>query len=191
MLLLTVKHVIADFMLQNSWMAIGKDQKTGWALPLLAHCLVHLAVLMARLAFPYLFFMSLATVFAAILNSLSKFAAAAAAPILLNVAMVGALLSAWLFATPAHAAAWGVLLAGAVVSPHHSDVFLLSAFGFTANMAVTYQDVGIDSLAIDIMAESERAKAGGIMFGAQVLGISVATALARWKIKLLVSSCAK
>jgi len=44
MLLLTVKHVIADFVLQTSWMAIGKDQKTGWALPLLAHCLVHLAV---------------------------------------------------------------------------------------------------------------------------------------------------
>jgi hypothetical protein len=47
MLLLTVKHIIADFVLQNSWMAIGKDQKTGWALPLLAHCLVHLAVAMA------------------------------------------------------------------------------------------------------------------------------------------------
>lgn len=47
MLLLTAKHVIADFMLQTSWMAIGKDQKTGWALPLLAHCLVHLAVSMA------------------------------------------------------------------------------------------------------------------------------------------------
>ena len=44
MALLTVKHIIADFVLQNSWMAIGKDQKTGWALPLLAHCLVHLAV---------------------------------------------------------------------------------------------------------------------------------------------------
>jgi hypothetical protein len=44
MLLLTVKHIVADFMLQNSWMAIGKDQKTGWAMPLLAHCLVHLAV---------------------------------------------------------------------------------------------------------------------------------------------------
>ena len=43
MLLLTVKHIIADFVLQNSWMAIGKDQKTGWAMPLLAHCLVHLA----------------------------------------------------------------------------------------------------------------------------------------------------
>ena len=44
MSLLTVKHIIADFVLQNSWMAIGKDQKKGWALPLLAHCLVHLAV---------------------------------------------------------------------------------------------------------------------------------------------------
>ena len=44
MLLLTAKHIIADFMLQNAWMAIGKDQRLGWALPLLAHCLVHLAV---------------------------------------------------------------------------------------------------------------------------------------------------
>lgn len=51
-----------------------------------------LAVLMARVAFPYLAFMSLATVFAAILNSLSRFAAAAAAPILLNVCMMVALI---------------------------------------------------------------------------------------------------
>src|SRR5438045_4576009 len=42
MLLLTAKHIVADFFLQNSWMAIGKDQKTGWEMPLLAHCLVHL-----------------------------------------------------------------------------------------------------------------------------------------------------
>ena len=41
------RDVIADFVLQTSWMAIGKDQKTGWALPLLAHCLVHLAVSLA------------------------------------------------------------------------------------------------------------------------------------------------
>jgi hypothetical protein len=41
MLVLTVKHVIADFILQNSWMAMGKDAKTGWALPLLAHCAIH------------------------------------------------------------------------------------------------------------------------------------------------------
>ena len=43
MLLLTFKHIIADFVLQTAWMAHGKDQKTGWALPLLVHCLIHLA----------------------------------------------------------------------------------------------------------------------------------------------------
>ena len=49
MLLLTCKHIIADFVLQNAWMAQGKDQKTGWALPLLVHCLIHLAVAMVLL----------------------------------------------------------------------------------------------------------------------------------------------
>lgn len=51
-----------------------------------------LAVLMARIAFPYLAFMSLATLLAAILNSLSRFAAAAAAPIFLNLCLMCALL---------------------------------------------------------------------------------------------------
>ena len=50
-----------------------------------------LGVTMARIAFPYLGFMSLATLFAAILNSLSRFAAAAAAPIFLNVCLLTAL----------------------------------------------------------------------------------------------------
>lgn len=49
------------------------------------------AVLMARIAFPYLMFMSLATLFAAVLNSLGRFAAAAAAPILLNICLLAAL----------------------------------------------------------------------------------------------------
>ena len=55
--------------------------------------LFDLAVLMARVAFPYLAFMSLATLFAAVLNSLSRFAAAAAAPILLNLCMIAALIA--------------------------------------------------------------------------------------------------
>jgi uncharacterized protein DUF3307 len=41
MLLLTVKHVVADFFLQNTWIAHGKDSKTGWLLPLTVHCLIH------------------------------------------------------------------------------------------------------------------------------------------------------
>lgn len=50
-----------------------------------------LAYTMARIAFPYLAFMSLATLMAAILNSLSRFAAAAAAPIMLNLCLIAAL----------------------------------------------------------------------------------------------------
>ncbi|MDX1581299.1 MAG: murein biosynthesis integral membrane protein MurJ, partial [Alphaproteobacteria bacterium] len=50
------------------------------------------AVLMARITFPYLLFMSLATLVAAVLNSLSRFAAAAAAPILLNICLISALI---------------------------------------------------------------------------------------------------
>lgn len=50
-----------------------------------------LAITMAQIAFPYLLFMSLATLVAAILNSLSRFAAAAAAPILLNICLLVAL----------------------------------------------------------------------------------------------------
>ncbi len=51
-----------------------------------------LAVTMGQIAFPYLMFMSLATLVAAILNSLSRFAAAAAAPILLNICLLAALI---------------------------------------------------------------------------------------------------
>lgn len=71
-----------------------------------------------------------------------------------------------------------IFLGSAALAPAYSDVFLLSAIAFTANLVINFQDVGIDSLAVDIMAESERAKAGGIMFGAQVLGVAAATALA-------------
>lgn len=51
-----------------------------------------LAITMARIAFPYLIFMSVATLIAAVLNSLSRFAAAAAAPILLNICLLTALI---------------------------------------------------------------------------------------------------
>ena len=50
-----------------------------------------IAVMMARITFPYLLFMSLATLVAAVLNSLSRFAAAAAAPIFLNLCLIVAL----------------------------------------------------------------------------------------------------
>ena len=74
-----------------------------------------LAVLLARITFPYLLFISLVSLLAGVLNSLGRFAAAAATPILLNLCLIGAIL--WLVQftpTPAHALAWGVAIAGMV-----------------------------------------------------------------------------
>src|SRR5436190_4390611 len=71
-----------------------------------------LAVELTRITFPYLLLMSLVTLYGGILNAVSRFAAAAAAPILLNVSMMATLAVAIFFPTPGHAAAWGVLIAG-------------------------------------------------------------------------------
>ncbi|MEW4468647.1 murein biosynthesis integral membrane protein MurJ [Parasphingorhabdus sp. JC815] len=50
------------------------------------------SISLARITFPYLALISVTTVFAGILNSVSRFAAAAAAPILLNICKITALL---------------------------------------------------------------------------------------------------
>jgi putative peptidoglycan lipid II flippase len=70
------------------------------------------AVEFTRITFPYLLLITLVTLFGGILNALQRFAAAAAAPILLNLSMIVALALAAFFPTAGHAAAWGVLVAG-------------------------------------------------------------------------------
>ncbi len=73
-----------------------------------------LAVDFARLTFPYLLFVSLAAMLSGILNTLERFVAAAAAPILLNIVLIGALAGVsfgWL-PDPGLALSWGVLIAG-------------------------------------------------------------------------------
>lgn len=49
-----------------------------------------LTVLLTRITFPYIFFISLVAFFMGVLNSLKRFAPPAAAPILLNVGIIGA-----------------------------------------------------------------------------------------------------
>src|ERR1700746_233640 len=71
-----------------------------------------LAVDLTRITFPYLLLITLVTLYGGILNALQRFAAAAAAPILLNLAMMATLALAAFFPSAGHAAAWGVLLAG-------------------------------------------------------------------------------
>jgi len=71
-----------------------------------------LAVELTRITFPYLLLITLVTLYGGILNGLQRFAAAAAAPILLNLSLMLALALAAFFPTAGHAAAWGVLVAG-------------------------------------------------------------------------------
>ncbi len=71
-----------------------------------------LAVSLTRITFPYLLLITLVTLWGGILNALNRFAAAAAASTLLNVAMMATLAVAWWFPSAGHAAAWGVLISG-------------------------------------------------------------------------------
>lgn len=72
-----------------------------------------LAVQFTRITFPYLLLVSLVSLLGGLLNSLGRFAALAATPILLNLTMIGTLLLLTpLLPTPGHALAWGVTLSG-------------------------------------------------------------------------------
>ena len=73
-----------------------------------------LAVQFGQITFPYLLFMALAALFSGLLNSLYRFAAAAAAPMLLNVFFILSLLIVLpLTGYPGHVMAWTVAAAGA------------------------------------------------------------------------------
>ena len=74
-----------------------------------------LTVQLARLTFPYILLISLVSLLGGVLNSLYRFAAVAAAPILLNLSLIGCLLglARWT-ETPGHALAVGVTVGGIV-----------------------------------------------------------------------------
>jgi putative peptidoglycan lipid II flippase len=68
-----------------------------------------------RITFPYLAFISMTALAAAVLNSHGRFAVPALTPVLHNLAMIAAMLTLpRLLDVPVHALAYGVLLAGAV-----------------------------------------------------------------------------
>lgn len=97
-----------------------------------------LAVTLTRITFPYLLLMTVVTLFSGILNSIGKFATAAAAPILLNLTMVVTLLAVAFFPTAGHAAAWGVLLAGIL------EVTLVGGAALRADVLATLRRPRLD-----------------------------------------------
>lgn len=90
-----------------------------------------LTVQLTQITFPYLLFVSLVSLMGGVLNTLGRFAAVAATPILFNLCLIGALLFlAERTSTPAHALAWGVTVAGViqliwlVVALHNAGISL-------------------------------------------------------------------
>ena len=72
-----------------------------------------MAVEFGRIAFPYLLFISLASLYGGVLNSIDRFAHVAATPILLNLALIGAVLGLTPFLpNGGYAASIGVAIAG-------------------------------------------------------------------------------
>ncbi|TCO69446.1 murein biosynthesis integral membrane protein MurJ [Rhodovulum euryhalinum] len=96
-----------------------------------------LVVTLTRITFPYLLCMSLVAFFAALLNGRDRFAAPAAAPILLNLFMIGALLMAMHFPSAAHAAAWGVMASGV------AQVALLAGTAWRAGLPLPRPRLGL------------------------------------------------
>lgn len=78
---------------------------------------------LCRITFPFLLFISVVSFQAGILNSFDRFAAPAAAPIILNLGMIAAgLLSVMMFDMPVYGMAWGITIAGMI------EVFWLKFF---------------------------------------------------------------
>ncbi len=72
-----------------------------------------LAVEFGRITFPYLLFISLASLYGGVLNSIDRFAHVAATPVLLNLALIGAVLGLTpLLPNSGYAASIGVAIAG-------------------------------------------------------------------------------
>ncbi|OGT19280.1 MAG: murein biosynthesis integral membrane protein MurJ, partial [Gammaproteobacteria bacterium RBG_16_57_12] len=74
-----------------------------------------LAADMLRITFPYILFISLASLASGVLNTYGRFAVPALTPVFLNLAMIGAAIwLAPLFDPPVLALAWGVFIGGVV-----------------------------------------------------------------------------
>jgi hypothetical protein len=57
----SVKHFLADFVLQTGWIAIGKDCRNDWARPLAVHAAIHagLALVIVLIVAPRLWWLAL------------------------------------------------------------------------------------------------------------------------------------
>jgi putative peptidoglycan lipid II flippase len=97
-----------------------------------------LAVLLTRVAFPYLLCMAVVALLSGVLNSLGRFTAAAAAPIVLNIVLIAVVTAAAVLGIGNTTAAgmmlaWGVAVAGA------AQLLLLALAAYRAGMGLGFR----------------------------------------------------
>lgn len=66
----------------------------------------------------------------------------------------------------------------ALLNPGAADVTQLAACCFALNLCATFNDVGVDGMAVDLVPEDERERTNAFMFGGQAIGISGSSAIA-------------
>ncbi|MBL8481842.1 MAG: murein biosynthesis integral membrane protein MurJ, partial [Rhodocyclaceae bacterium] len=104
-----------------------------------------LTVLLTRIVFPYILFMSLTALAAGVLNTWSKFAVPAATPALLNLAFIAmALFAAPYFDPPVLVLAWAVLLGG--VLQLGAQLIALQRIGMLPRPSFTLKDSGVNRI---------------------------------------------
>ena len=100
---------------------------------------IELAISLTRITFPFLMFVCIASFFSAILNSHNKFAAASAAPIILNLILIGVLLFGKLLDDKIiYYLSYGVSIAGFIqIIFLHQFVKKFYSFEFNFNIKLT------------------------------------------------------
>jgi putative peptidoglycan lipid II flippase len=151
-----------------------------WLMPLLAPGFtgstekLDLATELTRICFPYLGMMSLTALFGGILNSLNRFSAPAAAPILLNIVVICFTLGAWWLGL-GNTADTGRLLAWAVTISGVAQLILLLTAARRAGAKVV---PGKPTLTADVKRVLKLSVPGLISGGITQINLLIATMLA-------------
>lgn len=71
-----------------------------------------------------------------------------------------------------------VLVAMVITAPGAGDIALLTGLCFALNLCVTFSDVAVDGMAVDIVPEKERTAINSMMFASQTAGVAACSFLA-------------
>ena len=132
-----------------------------------------LTILMTRIAFPYLPCMSVVALLSGVLNSMQRYTAAAAAPILLNLVLIGVMLAAGILGLDNGEAGillvWGVALAGAL------QLLMLAIAAYRAGIGLGFR---LPRLTPDVRRLLALGVPGVIAGGITQINIAVGTIIA-------------